>query len=154
MAEPRWQRIDERLTAGEEMLDRLCNGSERWRMSIPAKPDTDPDLVLGAALAAGRHGLEDRDYWKARALLAEERLDDNAWQRITDDRDRLAERLTTEQEQRVRLAAQVQRVSGLPAAWEECLSYRGEECAGLHRAAAELGAVLATPDAEQPEAGQ
>ena len=28
----------------------LCNGEERWVMRIPARPDMDPDLVIGAAL--------------------------------------------------------------------------------------------------------
>jgi hypothetical protein len=53
-----------------------------------------------------------------------------------------------------RLAALVQRVRNLTASWEDCLSYRGEECAGLHRAAAELTEVLSTSDPEQPEADQ
>lgn len=36
------------------MISDLCNRRRRWTMSIPARPDHDPDLVIGDGLTAGR----------------------------------------------------------------------------------------------------
>lgn len=35
----------------------LCQGEMRWTMSVPAQPDRDPDLVIGAALQAAKDVL-------------------------------------------------------------------------------------------------
>lgn len=50
------------LTRGRAMVRDLCKregepGWRRWTMSIPARPDHDPDLVIAAALAAGEEAV-------------------------------------------------------------------------------------------------
>lgn len=47
--------IEARVKAAERMVTDLCKyegeaGNRRWIMSIPARPDYDPDLVIAAAL--------------------------------------------------------------------------------------------------------
>jgi hypothetical protein len=47
-----------------EMVSALCKprhseGAREWRMSIPARPDYDPDLVIAAGLRAGLDALEE-----------------------------------------------------------------------------------------------
>ena len=47
--------IRERLNKANEMISALCipknsKGTREWIMSIPAKPDYDPDLVISASL--------------------------------------------------------------------------------------------------------
>ena len=44
-------RLEERNKAAREMVSALCQQKRRWIMSIPARPDYDPDLVIAAALA-------------------------------------------------------------------------------------------------------
>ena len=51
-----------------EVITALCNGKMGWRMSVPAEPDSDPDLVISHAL----HLAEDR-------ILKLERIADQAW---------------------------------------------------------------------------
>jgi hypothetical protein len=41
--------IKTRLEAARTELSALCHG-KRWQMTIPARPDDDSDLVIGAAL--------------------------------------------------------------------------------------------------------
>lgn len=48
--------INKRQKAATDMVNALCQprgtaGSRDWVISIPARPDVDPDLVIGAALA-------------------------------------------------------------------------------------------------------
>lgn len=48
--------IEARCAKADEMVERLCRGRDEaghrdWLMSIPARPDHDPDLVIAAALA-------------------------------------------------------------------------------------------------------
>jgi hypothetical protein len=38
--------------AGRRMVSALCDGAREWILSIPARPDHDPDLVIWAGLAA------------------------------------------------------------------------------------------------------
>lgn len=40
-----------RCEAAMQMVSDLCQGRRNWTMSIPARPDYDPDLVISAALA-------------------------------------------------------------------------------------------------------
>lgn len=47
-------------------LHSLCHGSRRWTMRIPAEPERDSDLVIGAALEAGRKAAEERDALRAK----------------------------------------------------------------------------------------
>jgi hypothetical protein len=42
------------LDRADAMVSALCNGDRRWTMSIPAEPERDSDLVIGAALHAAR----------------------------------------------------------------------------------------------------
>jgi hypothetical protein len=39
--------IEARNTAAQNMVSDLCQGRRDWMMSIPARPDHDPDLVIG-----------------------------------------------------------------------------------------------------------
>lgn len=54
--------IERKIKAGLDMVTALCapkysEGSRAWIMSIPARPDYDPDLVIAAGLQAGRDAL-------------------------------------------------------------------------------------------------
>lgn len=40
----------ERLRNAQETLDALCSGKMRWTMSVPARPESDPALVIGRSL--------------------------------------------------------------------------------------------------------
>lgn len=40
-----------RYEAAMQMISDLCNGRRKWLMSIPAQPNSDPDLVIAASLA-------------------------------------------------------------------------------------------------------
>lgn len=42
-------KVKERLEAAMKMVSDLCNKSKEWIMSIPARPDIDPDLVIAAS---------------------------------------------------------------------------------------------------------
>lgn len=43
--------VRSRCEAAMQMVGDLCTGKRNWLMSIPARPDYDPDLVIAAALA-------------------------------------------------------------------------------------------------------
>ena len=47
MSRPDIEGIHERLEAACNMVADLCDGKRDWIMSIPARPDYDPDLVIG-----------------------------------------------------------------------------------------------------------
>lgn len=52
-----------KIDAADEMVRALCkvrgeSGAREWVMSIPARPDYDPDLVIGDALRAARKAIE------------------------------------------------------------------------------------------------
>ena len=38
------------IKQANEVVSALCNGKMGWRMSVPAEPDSDPDLVISRAL--------------------------------------------------------------------------------------------------------
>ena len=40
------------LRTAMDVVSALCDGSMRWTMSVPARPDSDPDLVISGALHA------------------------------------------------------------------------------------------------------
>ena len=42
--------VRELIKKAEDKLTRLCEGVERWRMSIPADIENDPDIVFANAL--------------------------------------------------------------------------------------------------------
>lgn len=43
--------VRKRCEAAMQMVSDLCQGRRNWTMSIPARPDYDPDLIISAALA-------------------------------------------------------------------------------------------------------
>jgi hypothetical protein len=43
-----------KIDAAIAMVPALCDGSKRWTMSVPARPDSDPDLVIAGALQNAR----------------------------------------------------------------------------------------------------
>lgn len=40
-----------------DAVNALCVGKREWLMSIPARPDHDPDLIIGDALLAARNEI-------------------------------------------------------------------------------------------------
>jgi len=44
----------DKIRAAQVIVSELCSGSRRWAMSVPARPDSDPDLVIAGALAAAK----------------------------------------------------------------------------------------------------
>jgi len=65
----------ERVKAAHEMVSALCSHpdskeSRKWIMSIPARPDYDPDLVITSGLMAAEKQIDaitaERDEWKRR----------------------------------------------------------------------------------------
>lgn len=42
--------IRARCEAAQQIVRDLCEGRRRWTMSVPARPDDDPDLVIGGVL--------------------------------------------------------------------------------------------------------
>jgi hypothetical protein len=49
--------IDEHIAKAHALIDDLCNGRREWIMSVPARPDYDPDLVIAAALTKAEEEL-------------------------------------------------------------------------------------------------
>lgn len=47
----------EQIDRAHRMVVALCSRRREWRMSIPARPDYDPDLVIGDGLRAGLSAL-------------------------------------------------------------------------------------------------
>ena len=45
------QHVQESITRAIKVVDELCHGKRRWTMSIPARPDEDPGLVISIALS-------------------------------------------------------------------------------------------------------
>lgn len=41
--------VKQRLEAARKMVSDLCHKRKEWMMSIPARPDVDPDLVIAAS---------------------------------------------------------------------------------------------------------
>lgn len=48
------------IEKADQMVSALCQGSEKWIMQIPARPDKDPDLVISRALHLAKKALEAR----------------------------------------------------------------------------------------------
>jgi len=47
-----------KIERAERMVSSLCAGERRWTMSVPARPNDDPDLVIGDGLNAGRKAIQ------------------------------------------------------------------------------------------------
>jgi hypothetical protein len=52
------QEAQNKIDKAWRMLQSLCSGKVRWHMSIPARPDSDPDLVIADGLHAGKELLD------------------------------------------------------------------------------------------------
>ena len=50
----------EGIEKAQRMVSELCAGRRTWIMSIPARPDYDPDLVIGQALHDARTLIEEQ----------------------------------------------------------------------------------------------
>ena len=48
-----------RIKKAHDMVAELCRGDRKWIMSIPAKPDRDPDLIISDGLNAGDAAIEE-----------------------------------------------------------------------------------------------
>lgn len=59
MAEIDLDEMARKITAAHRMVEALCNGSARWVMHVPARPDADPDLVISDGLMAGEAALRE-----------------------------------------------------------------------------------------------
>lgn len=47
------EEADASIEEAHKMVSDLCKGDRKWLMSIPARPDYDPDLVITKGLRAG-----------------------------------------------------------------------------------------------------
>jgi hypothetical protein len=68
-----YKALVERLDRAYDVVSALSQGRERWTMSVPARPDADPDLVIGGALSAAKSAIE---ALQARAEAAERERDE------------------------------------------------------------------------------
>lgn len=91
--------IRKRRDAAVEMVSALCKpkyseGAREWIMSIPARPDYDPDMVIAASLRDIAYLLQEVD-------------------NLTHDIGKALESLTLEVEARVAAEAEVERLNAL-----------------------------------------
>ncbi|TDD31672.1 hypothetical protein E1287_25770 [Actinomadura sp. KC06] len=91
----------ERRSEGGRLIERaheeiaaICkDGPSRWRMSIPAQPDRDSDLILSAGLKAGGDLLAEVERLRAELEAAREMIGDalvalpgrRSWEQLRDD---------------------------------------------------------------------
>lgn len=70
--------VDSALAKAHAVVNDLCQGKRRWTMSVPAQPDSDPDLVISGALQLAMQELDRlradnavqsrlADHWRAEA---------------------------------------------------------------------------------------
>ena len=66
------------IERAHNVVSELCEGKRSWTMSVPARPEEDPDLVITAALRAAKDALATAE---TRIRQDKERLDwlDNAY---------------------------------------------------------------------------
>lgn len=63
--------VFEKIAAASAMVAALCEGNRQWFMSIPARVDHDPDLVISNALHSAKEEIETlRSLLKGRPLGA------------------------------------------------------------------------------------
>jgi hypothetical protein len=74
--EERVQAIRERLAKAEATITVLNNGEGRWRMSIPARPDDDPDLIFAAVLRDASDLLRENDALRTKVAYHDARLEE------------------------------------------------------------------------------
>jgi len=51
------ERVLSKIAKAEAKVSKLCSGDEKWMMSIPARPDHDPDIVISDALREAKAAL-------------------------------------------------------------------------------------------------
>jgi hypothetical protein len=66
-----YKALVDRLDRAYDVVSALSQGRERWTMSVPPRPDADPDLVIGGALSAAKSAIE---ALQARAEAADARV--------------------------------------------------------------------------------
>ena len=71
--------IHQRLQRATAMVSSLCRprgteGAREWIMSIPARPDHDPDLVIDASLRDVRHLLAENEILRTEIVRLREAL--------------------------------------------------------------------------------
>lgn len=74
--------VRERIDKASEVVAELCQGKRRWTMSVPARPNNDPDLLIESGLDAGREVLAALD--AARARCAEMEKGRDWWLAVSD----------------------------------------------------------------------
>lgn len=67
--EPSDRELLAKIDAALKIVGELCEGSRSWTMSVPARPDSDPDLVIAGALQACKayfqpQGEPVKDIWR------------------------------------------------------------------------------------------
>lgn len=75
------------FTPAHIVVDELCDGKRDWVMGIPANPERDPDLIIGAALHAGEQAFYalDRILKARRATMAAAALGGEAFDRAQEE---------------------------------------------------------------------
>jgi 3-deoxy-D-arabino-heptulosonate 7-phosphate (DAHP) synthase len=80
MTEQELQEAEAQIQKAQEMVSALCKprgteGTREWIMSIPAQPDHDPDLVIGAGLRGKQKLVDEVRRLKLELADAAEMLD-------------------------------------------------------------------------------
>ena len=70
-----YTKYERKIDTAWSMLRSLCDGNVKWHMSIPAQPDSYPDLVIADGLHAGKELLKSLIYAEARIKELEAKLD-------------------------------------------------------------------------------
>lgn len=66
-----YDEVKQSIEKAHQMINDLCHQRRSWVMSIPARPDYDPDLVIGKALRDAEELIKqlERELDEARGLL-------------------------------------------------------------------------------------
>lgn len=46
------------IERAEQVVNELCEGERRWTLSVPARPDHDPDLIIASGLHAAKKEID------------------------------------------------------------------------------------------------
>lgn len=57
MSELSREEVIRKIGDAVKLVGELCSGGRKWTMSVPARPDYDPDLIIGGALDAALRAL-------------------------------------------------------------------------------------------------
>jgi hypothetical protein len=83
--EGRVQAIRARLAKAEATIAMLNNGEGRWRMSIPARPDDDPDLIFAAVIRDASDLLRENDALREQLVAVREDLEQSVCDRLREE---------------------------------------------------------------------